>query len=160
MTNEEVYCCFGSGTDDCRLRTDEYDDAGSISTSDIAAKIKTGKTTRQQVINLLGNPDSDNIVNGQETLSYTLSNDVAKAGKMASMASSVMAYIPGFLPIPVMPPRHLQGPARWGTPNRLLSLLKMTEFPAIPWQAADIEKTTYYRCSVAACSGIVFSHGQ
>ncbi|MBS0878707.1 MULTISPECIES: outer membrane protein assembly factor BamE [unclassified Tatumella] len=66
-----------------------------ISTNDIAAKIKTGKTTRQQVINLLGNPDSDNIVNGQETLSYTLSNDVAKAGKMASMTSSVMAYIPG-----------------------------------------------------------------
>lgn len=67
----------------------------SQSSSEIASKIKIGKTSRQKVVSLLGEPDSDNIVSGNESMVYSISDNVGKAGKVAGLASSVMSYIPG-----------------------------------------------------------------
>jgi hypothetical protein len=64
------------------------------SNADIASKIKIGKTTRSQVIDYLGDPDSDNIISGREVMTYALSDNLSKAGSAASVASSVMGYVP------------------------------------------------------------------
>ena len=65
------------------------------STADLAGKIQAGKTTRSEVISMLGNPETDNLIDGNELLTYSLSNTFGKASSAGSVASSVLSYIPG-----------------------------------------------------------------
>lgn len=64
------------------------------STDDLSGKIKVGKTTRSEVIKILGNPDTDNTISGNEIMTYSISNSFGKASTIGSAASSVMGYIP------------------------------------------------------------------